>query len=208
VPIIVTGGTPLYYKALFEGLFEGPAASEEFRRSLDVLSEVELHERLKQVDPAAAERLHVNDRRRVLRAIEVFELSGKPLSEQQQQWGSEHRHAAAWFGLVWDKDALNRRINARVKQMITAGWVEETKALLDRYGALSKTAGEATGYAELIAHVQGKMTLDDAIEQIKIATRQLGRRQVKWFRRWSQVTWLDAGALSLDEQVQRVIGFN
>jgi tRNA dimethylallyltransferase len=85
---------------------------------------------------------------------------------------------------------LNRRINARVKAMIAAGWVEETRGLLARFGELSQTAAEATGYAELIAHVRGRMSSEEAIEQIKIGTRQLARRQMKWFRRWPQVTWL------------------
>ncbi len=86
---------------------------------------------------------------------------------------------------------LNRRINARVRAMIAAGWLDETRALLEQYGTLSKTAAEATGYADLIAHIQGKMSFDDAIEQIKISTRQLARKQMKWFRRWGQVKWLD-----------------
>lgn len=190
VPLIITGGTPLYYKALFEGLFEGPAADPAVRAKLAESSPEELHARLTQVDPAAAARIHVNDTRRMLRALEVFELTGKPITDHQQQWDAPHRHAATWFGLQWDKDVLNRRINARVKEMLAAGWVEETRGLVDRYARLSKTAGEATGYHELIDHVHGPMSLDDATEQIKIATRQLARRQTKWFRRWGQVKWL------------------
>ena len=88
--------------------------------------------------------------------MEVFELTGKPISSMQEQWqGRMQRHPARWFGLDWDRDALNRRINARVKQMIADGWVEETRGLLDRFGELSKTAAEATGYHELIEHVRG-----------------------------------------------------
>jgi tRNA dimethylallyltransferase len=99
------------------------------------------------------------------------------------------RHEATWFGLNWDREVLNQRINARVKQMMTAGWLDETRQLLEQ-GQLSQTAAEATGYAELIAHLQGRMKLDDAVEQIKIATRQLARRQMKWMRRFPNVTWL------------------
>ena len=192
VPLIATGGTPLYYKALFEGLFEGPSADSTIRARLKEEPLDALHARLAQIDPAAASRIHANDRKRLVRAIEVFELTGKPITSFQTDWlRAAGRHDATWFGLSWDKDELNRRINARVKQMIEAGWVEETRALLDRYGTLSRTASEATGYAELIEHILERSSLDDAVEQIKIATRQLARRQMKWFRRFRHVRWLD-----------------
>ncbi len=207
VPLIVTGGTPLYYKALFEGLFDGPPADAALRARLAESSPEELHARLTAIDPAAAARIHVNDTRRMLRALEVHALTGRPISEHQRQWDAPHRHAATWFGLQWDKDALNRRINARVKQMLADGWVEETRGLVAAPRPLSRTAGEATGYAELIDHVRGRMSLDDATEQIKIATRQLARRQMKWFRRWPQVTWLAGDATAGDPvaAVERVI---
>ena len=109
----------------------------------------------------------------------------------QNEWqGQMQRHPAVWFGLDWDREPLNRRINARVKQMIAEGWVQETRGLLDRYSELSKTAAEATGYHELIEHLRGRVSLDDAVEQIKIATRQLARKQMKWFRRFPEVTWM------------------
>src|SRR5206468_8493905 len=104
----------------------------------------------------------------------------------------------------WDKEVINRRINARVKAMITAGWVEETRGLLERYGELSQTAAEATGYAELIAHVRGRTGLEEAVEQIKIGTRQLARRQMKWVRRWGQVRWV-AGERAREELVGSVL---
>lgn len=205
-PIIVTGGTPLYYKALFEGMFEGPGADESLRALLRELSGEELHARLKRVDAAAAERIHANDQKRLIRAIEVFELTGTPISQLQTEWASGgRRHEAEWVGLSWDKAALNRRINARVKAMIAAGWVEEVRELLRRHGELSPTAAEATGYAELIAHVRGRMSLDDAVETIKISTRQLARRQMKWFRRFERVTWVP-GETPQEELVGRVSG--
>jgi tRNA dimethylallyltransferase len=192
-PLIATGGTPMYFKALFEGLFEGPSANESIRARLRELPGHELYERLKQVDAPAAEKIHPEDRRRLIRAIEVFELTGKPISDLQQQWESDQsaRVPAVWVGLSWDREELNRRINSRVREMISAGWVDEVRSLLTRYTQLSKTAAEATGYAELIEHVAGRMSLEDAVEQIKIATRQLARRQMKWFRRFKNVTWLD-----------------
>jgi tRNA dimethylallyltransferase len=193
VRLIATGGTPMYFKALFEGLFAGPSADESVRERLRLLSGKELHERLKQVDAAAAERIHAGDIMRLVRALEVHELTGQPISVLQKQWEQDQpaRHRAVWIGLRWDRDALNRRINLRVKEMIAQGWVEEVRGLLAKYPALSKTAQEATGYAQLIEHLRGRGSVDEAVEQIKIDTRQLARRQMKWFKRFRQVHWLD-----------------
>jgi len=205
VPLIAVGGTPLYFKVLFEGMFEGPGADESLRERLRALSNEELHRRVSEADPAAGARIHVNDTKRLVRALEVIELTGKPISSLQTEWASPTpRHEAKWVGLSWEREALNRRINARVKAMLAAGWADEVRGLLARFGTLSKTASEATGYAELIAHVQGKLSLDDAIEQIKIATRQLARRQMKWFKRFPGVTWV-AGDRPLDENLAAVL---
>jgi tRNA dimethylallyltransferase len=205
VPLVLTGGTPLYYKALFDGLFDGPGADEVVRDRLRALPHDELHRRLLAVDPAAAARIHVNDGKRLVRALEVFELTGRPISSFQTDWAAPaRRHEATWVGLAWDKDALNRRINARVKAMLAAGWVEEVRGLLARYGTLSHTAAEATGYHELIEHVEGRAGLDDAAERIKIATRQLARRQMKWFRRFPGVTWI-AGDQAVGDIAARAV---
>ncbi len=203
--MIATGGTPLYYKALFEGLFEGPSADPAVRERLSANSNEELHRRLTEVDPEAASRIHSNDTRRMVRALEVFEITGRPISSFQTDWAqTERRHRAVWIGISWEKDAINRRINARVREMIAVGWVEEVRALIEKNDALSPTASEATGYFELIEHVSGRMSLADAVEQIKIATRQLARRQMKWLRRFPNVTWL-GGDRPLDENVTRAI---
>jgi tRNA dimethylallyltransferase len=205
VPLIATGGTPLYYKALFEGLFEGPGADPQIRQQLNQQPTELLHARLSRVDPVAAVRIHINDRKRLVRALEVFELTGKPISSFQTAWASGMpRHPAVWFGLEWDREALNRRINARVRQMMQQGWLQETRQLIERYGALSKTASEATGYRELIDHLQGRISLEEAVERIKIATRQLARRQMKWFRRFRQVHWL-SGDRPLEQLMEQVL---
>jgi tRNA dimethylallyltransferase len=206
VPLIVTGGTPLYYKALFEGLFEGPPADEAVRERLRGLGGEDLHRRLSDVDPEAAARIHANDTKRLIRALEVYEITGQPISSFQTEWTTpKFRHEARWVGLSWEKEVINRRINARVKAMIAAGWVEETRGLLERYGELSQTAAEATGYAELIAHVRGRMGLEEAVEQIKIGTRQWAGRQMMWFRRWGQVRWVPGDAPT-EELLARVLG--
>jgi tRNA dimethylallyltransferase len=201
--IIVTGGTPLYYQALFKGLFDGPKADESLRKTLGQSTSAALHEKLSQVDPAAAARISPADSRRLIRALEVFEITGQPISTLQKQWESNQpqRHRAVWIGLAWERAAINRRINLRVKEMMTAGWLEEVRRLLQKYPTLSKTAAGATGYQQLIEHLDGKMSLDDAVEQIKIATRQLARRQMKWFKRFPNVHWL-AGDQPLEQNVQ------
>jgi len=209
VPLIATGGTPLYYKALFEGLFTGPSADHPMRDELSRLDGAELAARLQKVDPAAAGRIHMNDTRRLIRALEVYQLTGRPISSLQTDWGqSVPRHAAKWIGLDWDRDVLNRRINARVKRMIEAGWCEEVRSLMVRYGKLSDTASEATGYAELIAHLNGALPLDQTIERIKMATRQLARKQMKWFRRFPNVRWIagDQPPEAIAEQIVNAVG--
>jgi tRNA dimethylallyltransferase len=204
-PMIVVGGTPLYYKALFEGLFEGPGADDGIRKRLGEKDLAELHAKLTEIDPAAAARIHVNDRKRIVRALEVHELTGRPISSFQTDWESgKSRHEAVWVGMQWEREALNRRINARVKAMMAGGWVEETRGLLDRFGELSTTAAEATGYRELIEHIEGRTSLEEAIEQIKIATRQLARRQMKWLKRFPNVHGI-AGDAPLEAQVGEVL---
>jgi tRNA dimethylallyltransferase len=205
VPLIAVGGTPLYYKALFQGMFEGPGADDAIRERLRATPSEELHRKLAQIDPPAAQRIHLNDHRRLIRALEVYELTGKPISSLQTEWESPAaRHEATWFGLSWEKDALNQRINARTRAMMAAGWLDETRNLLARYGALSKTASEATGYHELIEHIEGRIGLDEAVEAIKIATRQLARRQVKWLRRFPNVKWLK-GDLPIVDNVRHAL---
>lgn len=201
-PLVLCGGTPLYFKSLFDGLFEGPPRDLAFRDSLRAEPADVLHARLASADPAAAERIHANDTKRVLRALEVFHATGKPISDFQTAWASGiRRHEALWIGLNWDKEAINRRINARTKLMLNAGWLEEVR-MLPR--PLSRTAGEATGYRVLLDHLEGRVSLDDATEQIKIGTRQLARRQMKWFRRFEGVHWL-AGPTPTAELVTEVI---
>jgi len=205
VPLVAAGGTPMYFKSLFEGIFEGPGADADLRARLATETNELLHERLTRVDPVSASRIHTNDTRRIIRALEVFELTGKAISSLQTDWSTGRtRFDVLWVGLNWDRDALNVRINARAKRMLAEGWLEEARGLRERFGALSPTAQEAAGYRFLFDHLDGRISLDDAVEQIKISTRQLARAQMKWFRRFQNVSWL-AGDGNFAENAARSV---
>lgn len=195
-PILVVGGTPLYIKALTEGLFEGPGADPETRdrlgREADESGLDVLYGRLRQVDPVAAQRIHPNDRRRIIRALEVFELTGTPITTLQTQWDRGRvRFECRLVGLRRTIEDQNRRTNARVVRMINEGLVDEVRRLLAEPLPLSTAARQALGYAEMIRHLQGDFSLDDAIELIKINTRQFAKAQRTWFRRFAGVEWVD-----------------
>lgn len=182
VPIVV-GGTHFYVKALLEGLFEGPGADAALRTELGGLSPALLRAELERIDPATAARLHPNDLRRTIRAIEVFRLTGTPLSAHQAQWDrGGARPDALLVGLEWEIEPLNRRINSRVKSMIDRGLVDEARGLWIK-GSLGPQSREALGYKQLIEHFEGRATFDDAIEQIKIETRRFAKSQRTWLRR-------------------------
>lgn len=204
--VIAVGGTALYIKSLLYGLFDGPEADEDLRRRLrekiDQSGLQALHQDLKAVDPSAAERINPNDERRIIRALEVFQLTGKPISQFQKQFDAPHP-STDWLvvGLRRGKDQESRRINARVKRMIDRGLVAEVQSLVNESLPLSKQAGAAIGYAEILAHINGDLDLDQAIEKIKINTRRLAKHQRTWFRTFPQVQWIEPGPEDGMEQV-------
>lgn len=181
---IVVGGTHLYIKALVDGLFEGPGGNEEVRERLRLLDLVELRRRLEAVDPQAAARIHPNDQRRSIRALEVFELTGSTLSALQGQWDREQPDSPYRIILIeWEVDAINRRINERVRQMIAAGLVAEARGLFES-GRMGLQAKEALGYKQLFEHFMGECTLEEAVERIKIDTRRFAKAQRTWAKRF------------------------
>jgi tRNA dimethylallyltransferase len=193
---LVVGGTALYLKSLAEGLFEGPSADPEFRRQLADRIGREglpaLHAELAGIDPQAAGRIHPNDQKRIVRALEVYRLTGQPISQLQQQWDRPaKRYDCLYIGLRRSRDDLSSRINARVKSMIQEGLRDEVAGLLAEPAGLSPQAAQALGYAEMIRHLRGELTLDEAVEQIKINTRQFAKSQRTWFRRFTDVHWID-----------------
>jgi tRNA dimethylallyltransferase len=219
---IVVGGTNLYLKAMLEGMFT-PAPAEArhdgsrddagacgidpaFRASLAAVPGAELHQRLLTVDPSAAQRIHPNDRKKLTRALEVFHLTGRPISAWQTQWqpaacgaaepAPAYRHDPILLGLDWPVEAINRRINARVRQMFfpaaSAESLPDEVRRLDAAGLLGPQARQALGYKQVLEHLQGGLTLDEAVEKTKILTRRFAKGQRNWLRRYRGVVWLPA----------------
>ncbi len=180
---IVVGGTHLYIKALLDGLFEAPPPDEALRTSLRARPLADLRAELEKADPLAASRIHPNDERRTIRALEVLHQTGTPISQQQTQWATPTAHAdRVLIGLVWEIEAINRRINARVRGMMEQGLLAEVRTLHSS-GRLGPQAREALGYKQIIDHLEGRCSLDDAVERIKIETRRFGKNQRTWLKR-------------------------
>lgn len=193
---IVVGGTHLYVKAFLDGLFEGPGADAAVRDELRAMDPAARRMELEQVDPAAAARIHPADVRRTVRALEVFRATGRPISQHQEQWDRRTRDDCVLIGLDWPVEALNRRINERVRRMMDRGLLEETRALWQA-GRLGPTAREALGYKQLVEHLVGRRTLEEAVEKIKIETRRFAKNQRTWLKRLRATpgaVWIDAGA--------------
>ena len=194
-PVVAVGGTAMYIKALLHGLFNGPGSDDTIRTRLKARGDAEgfaqLHKQLVAVDPAAGERIHPNDEKRIIRALEVFELTGKPISSFQKQW--DDAPASDWFviGLRREKEIENSRMNARVKRMMDEGLRDEVAGLLAEEKPLSKQAAAAIGYAEMIAHLNGEMELDETVEKIKINTRRFAKSQRTWFKTFRNTNWID-----------------
>jgi tRNA dimethylallyltransferase len=204
--IVAVGGTALYIKSLLYGLFEGPGTNEQIRAELRSRAEAEglaeLHRELTKIDPAAVERINPNDAKRIIRALEVYQLTGKPISSFQKQWQQRQvQHDWTIIGLRREKADASSRINLRVKKMISAGLVKEVKSLLAEDRPLSKQARSAIGYAEIIEHLNGQMSLEDAAEAMKINTRRLAKGQRTWFKTFRDVHWLDIAENETPEQI-------
>ena len=187
--VLFVGGTPLYLKALLCGLFDGPPADRAVRcrleREATEQGREHLHARLAQIDPVTAVRLHPNDLRRVVRALEVWELSQRPISDWQQQWHEpavSTLRAPQCLYLDVPRPVLYARINARVERMIAGGLVEEVRALRRLERPLGREAAQALGYKELFDFMDGKGSLEDAVVTIQTRSRNFAKRQLTWFR--------------------------
>jgi tRNA dimethylallyltransferase len=190
--VLIVGGTPLYLKALLYGLFDGPPADGALRDRLTREAEREgarkLHERLAQVDPLSAARLHPNNVRRIIRALEVAELTGRPISSWQTEWNAaaaDSREKPQLPTVPWldvPRALLYERIDARVLSMFEAGLVEEARCLRSLARAPSREATQGLGYKEVFAYIDGRMSLEETIQRVQTRTRNFAKRQMTWFR--------------------------
>ena len=198
--VLLVGGAGLYFRAVVDGLFEGPGADTTLRERLEQeatqLGVDVLHERLRACDPASAERIHPNNVVRVIRALEVYELTGTPMSEHQQQWHQENqRYPFVAFCLTMPRALLYQRIEQRVDVMLANGLIAEVESLLAAGYARDTVALRSFGYKELIAYLDGKCTYLDAVEQLKQNTRRFAKRQLTWFRKDTRIEWLDRNSI-------------
>jgi tRNA dimethylallyltransferase len=186
VPLFV-GGTGLYLRSLLRGVFEGPSANPQLRQELEAdaarLSPGELHARLQSVDPVSAARIHANDMRRVVRALEVHATTGLALSQFQQQLPlpADERPSNV-FWLAPPRAWLHERINRRVENMFADGLLNEVRRMVAAPYPLSRTARQALGYQEAIDHLEGRFTIEETLTRIQTRTRQFAKRQHTWFR--------------------------
>jgi tRNA dimethylallyltransferase len=222
VPVFC-GGTGLYFQAFLEGLGQGPPASPAMRATLEAAPLTELLDELARSDPATFERIDRANRRRVVRALEVIRLTGRPFATQRAAWQgrsppprgpgpeseavADPRRGGAAPGsfqvLARAPDDLKARIDARVDGMFARGLVAETERLLARGLGQNPTAMQAIGYRQVVEHLRGERALEATIALVKQRTRQFAKRQITWFRRQTEVRWLECG---VDEPPDAVAG--
>lgn len=197
---IVAGGTGLYVKVLIHGIFPAPqvdaALRERFQRESEVYGAEYLHARLTLVDPASAERIAVTDLVRIVRALEVYEQTGIPLSEHQQAHSFHGKdYAALHLGIDFPRETLYQRVEARVDMMMAAGLQDEVRGLLARGYTRELKPMQALGYKQLCEHLAGESTLEEAVRRIKRDTKHYAKRQLTWFKS-DPVKWVAPGGLT------------
>ena len=205
--VLIVGGTGLYLRVLLHGFSLAPPPRDPtIRKRLQQEAREQglpaLYARLQQVDPQAAARIHPNDAVRIIRALEVYEMTGKPVSEWQHRADSEL--PALKLGLTMPRPLLYRRINARVDQMMAQGFLQEVQNLLSKGYNRDLPALKGLGYRHLIAYLTGEMGLEEAVALWKRDTRRFAKRQMTWFRREPGILWLDASD-GVDATAQRIV---
>ena len=207
---MLVGGAGLYFRAVVDGLFDGPDADPEFRARLrakvqEFGSNV-LHSRLSQVDPESASRIHPNDLIRIIRALEVYEKTGKTISELQKEWNrARPRYSFIAFGINRERQELYQRIEIRVDKMLAAGLLEEVKSLIERGYDKNLPSMQGFGYKELLDYLDGKCDWDTAVNLLKRNTRRFAKRQLTWFRNDPRIEWINLSEIDFNAAVQLVV---
>ncbi len=192
---IVAGGSGLYIKAIVDGIFDAVDTDENYRNELLKLKREHgneiLYERLKKVDPQTAEKLLPQNWKRVIRALEVYKLTGKSISEFQKEYKRETKYEFVQFGLNWPREILYKNIEERVDKMIKLGLIDEVKKILSLGYKSELNALNTVGYKEIIAYLNNEIDLEEAIRLIKRNTRRYAKRQLTWFRKDERITWFN-----------------
>jgi tRNA dimethylallyltransferase len=193
---IFCGGSGLYFKAFLEGLGPAPPSDAKIRVELEATPFAQLLEELERRDPAAFKAIDRRNPRRVIRALEVIRLTGRPFSAQRAPWAGVKRPSAGLIGLTRPMSELVPRIHERVEEMFRGGLVAETESLLAQGLAENPTAMQALGYRQVVEHLRGERSLAETIELVKIRTRQFAKRQLTWFRCQMNLEWVTLSATS------------
>jgi len=209
VPIIV-GGSGLYIKALIDGFFEGPGADWELREILynkaKEFGKESLYEELKKIDPESAQKIHPNNLKRIIRALEVYYLTGKPISQLQKEVKPEINFNAVQIGLKWDRKKLYKRIEERVNEMLNKGLIDEVKNLRALGYDKNLNSLQTVGYKEVFNYLDGLITYDEMVYLIKRNSRRYAKRQLIWFRQDKRIIWVDVDEnTDLNELADKVI---
>jgi tRNA dimethylallyltransferase len=198
--VFIVGGTGLYIKALTRGLINSPGGSEDIRNELSAIAaqygNLELYRKLSSVDPVTAEKLHPNDLVRIVRALEVFEMTGRSISElrQEHQFGDDPGYRCLKLGIAVDRPELFRRIDNRVEWMMESGLVEEVERLLAKGYSPTLKPMLSLGYRQICDFLAGKYPLQEAVRLIKRDTRRYAKRQMTWFRKDDEIIWFEYSA--------------
>ena len=194
IPVVV-GGSGLYIRALVEGIFEGdyrdPQLREELKKKISSCGIDEVYNELKKVDPETASRIHPNDKKRIIRALEVFMLSGQPMSKMQEERTIAANFKTLFFGLKWPREQLNKRIDLRVEKMLKWGLIDEVRRLRSMGYDLRYNSMDSVGYKELFRYLNGEISLEEAVNSIKRNTRRFAKRQMTWFRKNGRIIWIE-----------------
>lgn len=193
---VLCGGTGLYFDSIINNLeFSEMETDEEYRRSLNALAEEKgcefVHRMLREVDPRSADAIHPNNLKRIIRALEIYKVSGKPKSVLDREQQGEPLYEGEIFGLSRPRDVLYDRINRRVDIMMEQGLLEEVKTLLSMGISPKATSMQAIGYKELVRYLDGTLTLKEAVDKIKQESRRYAKRQITWFKRNPDIIWLE-----------------
>ncbi len=210
---IVVGGSGLYIRALVDGIFEGEyrntSIREKLKKELTQKGAHELYARLCQIDPLSAEKIHPHDTKRLIRALEVYELSGVPISKIQERFTKKGDFTPLFFGLYWPRKILYQRLEERVDAMMEVGFMAEVENLLSRGYSPELNSLDSLGYREIISFLKGKLAYSKMVEEIKKNTRRFAKRQLTWFRKESRIQWIDLSTyVDVQEVVDEIVKFS